>query len=60
MQLIVAIGPLVAATGTHATGAHAILGQLDIVFGQLAACVAMQTMGTQTEVGIMKTILHSR
>lgn len=59
MQLIVAIGPLVAATGTHATGAHAILGQLDIVFGQLAACVAMQTMGTQTEVGIMKTILHS-
>lgn len=59
MQLIVAIGPLVAATGTHATGAHAILRQLDIVFGQLAACVAMQTMGTQTEVGIMKTILHS-
>lgn len=40
VQFIVAVAPLIAATGAHASRAHAVLGQLDIMPGQLAADIA--------------------
>jgi len=37
VELVATVGPLVAAAGAHACGSEAVLGQLDIVPGQLSA-----------------------